>query len=87
MPPAKKTPAKSPAKRIRLASHAPNSKTYQVQYVKISAKDPRQVHADARVFGTTPVEYKIVPNALNVICGCPKTSEDTALERRTYLDP
>jgi YegS/Rv2252/BmrU family lipid kinase len=68
-------------------AHAPNSKTYQVQYVKISAKDPRQVHADARVFGTTPVEYKIVPNALNVICGFPKTSEDTALERRTYLDP
>lgn len=59
---------------------------FQSKTVKIFTKRSRSVHADARVFGTTPVEFSIHPNALNVISGFPKAGE-SALVKRTPLDP
>lgn len=60
--------------------------TYQARKVQIITGNPRLVHVDARLFGETPIEIKIEPNALNVITGYPKEGE-TALVKRTYLDP
>lgn len=60
-------------------------KTTEVEVSTKSHKIP--VHADACLFGTTPVKYKIKPNALNVICGFPRSEEETALKARTVLDP
>lgn len=60
--------------------------SYQAKKVQIITKKERLVHVDARFYGTTPVEFKIVPNALSVITGFPKDGE-TALLKRTYLDP
>jgi diacylglycerol kinase (ATP) len=65
---------------------SPKIATYQAQKVKIYTNVERPIHADARVFGTTPVEFKILPNALNVITGFPK-EENNSLNKRTPLDP
>lgn len=62
-------------------------KTYQAKNVRIETKVKRLVHADGRDFGETPVEFEILPNALNVISGFPKKGEAPALIKRTYLDP
>lgn len=48
--------------------------TLQGESVTIKTKLPRLVQIDARIFGTTPVECSIVPNALKVICQIPNTS-------------
>lgn len=61
--------------------------TYKAKTVRITTKVPRLVHADARLFDTTPVEFKVFPNALSVVAGFPKTAELKPLEKRTYLDP
>lgn len=55
-------------------------------HIKIVTRNKTYVHADARFFGTTPVEFDIIPNALNVICGFPQSAKN-ALIKRTYLDP
>lgn len=60
--------------------------THQGKRIKIETTPPIMVHVDARVFATTPVEFKINPNALNVITGFPK-KEDSSLLKRTFLDP
>lgn len=57
----------------------------QAQKVVIKAKDSKMVHADARLFGETPVEFRVVPSALQVITGFPKTGT-SAFNKRTYLD-
>lgn len=54
--------------------------------VKIYTPRPQVIHADARIFGTTPVEIKILPNALNIITGFPLPGK-SSLEKRTLLDP
>lgn len=59
---------------------------YQSKTVQITTRRPRTVHADARVFGHTPVEFSIMPNALNVITGFPRFGE-SGLAKRTPLDP
>lgn len=59
----------------------------QAEKVRIETKVERPVHADASLFGATPVEFKIVPNALNVIAGFPQSKSETALLKRTLLDP
>lgn len=59
---------------------------YQSKMVRITTHRPRVVHADARVFGKTPVEFSILANALNVITGFPKAGE-SSLVKRTPLDP
>ena len=59
--------------------------TTQAQKVKITSETAKMVHADARLFGTTPVEFKVVPNALNIITGFPKKGT-SSFNKRTYLD-
>ncbi len=61
-------------------------RTYQAEKVKVESKIPQLVHADARLYGDTPVEFRIVPSSLNVITGFPKPGF-SALNKRTYLDP
>ncbi len=61
-------------------------KRYQGSIVKIVTKLPKLIHADGRVFGKTPVEFRVKPNALNVITGFPADKEQ-ALSPRTRLDP
>ncbi len=61
--------------------------TIQTKAAQIFAKQDLAVHADASLFGTTPAEFRIVPNALQVICGFPATEEDASLVSRTILDP
>ena len=60
--------------------------THQGKVVKITVEVPKMVHADASILGFTPVEFKIIPNALEVITGFPKQGESSLL-KRTYLDP
>lgn len=69
------------------AKYSKKIETYKGKKVKIITKVPRLVHADARLFGETPVEFKTFPNALNVITGFPKPNIEQALIKRTYLDP
>lgn len=59
---------------------------YQSTKVAIYTQKPKPVHADGQVFGTTPVAYEILPNALTVITGFPEAG-GPALEKRTPLDP
>lgn len=59
---------------------------YKSSKIKIYTRTPKPVHADGQVFGATPVEYQILPNALEVITGFPE-SDGSNLEKRTALDP
>lgn len=61
-------------------------KTIQTTKVTISAKHPISLHADGTIFSKTPAVLKIIPNALEVICGFPQPN-DTSLNSRTLLDP
>ena len=67
-------------------TYSPKIKTYQASKVKLITGRDSIIHADARVFGTTPAEFKILPSALNVITGFPKPGFDKALLKRTLLD-
>ncbi len=67
-------------------TYSPKVIVYQGKKVSIDARVKRSVHADARVFGTTPVEYTIIPNALNIITGFPKYGLQSLI-KRTSLDP
>ncbi len=44
-------------------------KVYRAKEVKILTRKKRMVHADARIFGETPVEFKSKPKAITVITG------------------
>lgn len=66
--------------------YSPKIKTFKSKKVIIKTRTERLVHADARLFGTTPVECKIIPNALNVIAGFPQPGT-SSLIKRTLLDP
>lgn len=59
---------------------------FYAKKVKIETKRPRAFHADATIFGTTPVELRVVPNALNMITGFPENAK-SGLAKRTVLDP
>jgi diacylglycerol kinase (ATP) len=52
----------------------------------VHAPSPLPLHADARIFGTTPAQFTILPRALHVICGFPKPGEGT-LKHRSYINP
>lgn len=67
-------------------TNSPKVFRYKSSEVKIYTRIPKPVHADGQVFGTTPVVYKILPNALEVITGFPE-SDGSNLEKRTTLDP
>ena len=61
---------------------------YQAKNVKVNTRTPRPVHVDARLYGMTPVELSVLPNALNVITGFPDPEEEIiSLQKRTLLDP
>lgn len=60
---------------------------YRVERVKIFPQHKQMVHADARVFGTTPVEIEILPEGLTVITGFPDPTKEANLEPKTPLDP
>lgn len=66
-------------------AYSPKITRYETKSVKVEVRKKRTVHADSRVFGTTPVEFKVIPNALSVITGFPKYAD--ALLKRTPLDP
>jgi len=61
-------------------------KVYQAKKVRLLTPKEYPVHADARVYGTTPAEFSIVPGGLNVICGFPEDLKKSALVNRTMLD-
>ena len=61
---------------------------YTSTTVKITSPSPRPVHADARVFGTTPISIKVRPNALKVIAGYSDSPKDSAMiAKNIYLEP
>lgn len=59
--------------------------THKSKIVKVTSKNPLPIHIDARVFGTTPATFKIIPSAIKVITGYPKDGDSSLLEG-TYLD-
>lgn len=62
-----------------------NVKSFETNKVRIESKYFKMVHADSRIYGETPVEFSIYPNALSVITGFPKEGE-SSFKKRTYLD-
>lgn len=60
--------------------------TFTGKKIKIETNIERVVHADARLYGKTPVEFSANPSALTVVTGFP-TTEDVSLVKRTILDP
>lgn len=59
-----------------------------IKNVVVEAKSPVAVHADARLYGETPIKVRILPNALTVITGFPKPdSPFQPLNKRVELDP
>ncbi len=67
-------------------SYSRNIQRFKAKQVKIITRTKRLVHADGRLFGQTPVEFKILPNALSVITGFPKQGE-SSLIKKSPLDP
>ena len=70
-----------------LKNHARTAhvKILPAEKVKINTRDIKLIHADSRIFGTTPAEFRIVPDSLNVITGFPIRG-DSSLKKKTYLD-
>ncbi len=66
--------------------YSPKIQTIQAKKIRIETRVPRIVHADARVYGTTPISLAVTSNALRVITGFP-TKQEKSLLKRTYLDP
>lgn len=65
----------------------PDILTFKTQKAVIETDPETRIHADATFYNTTPVEFSVLPNALNVICGFPENPDATALKKRTILDP
>ncbi len=67
--------------------YTPHTATYRSSVVRISSKHPLSARADSRDLGTTPVEFRVVPSALQVIVppdGLPNgDSEATAASQRS----
>ncbi|MBA3724169.1 MAG: diacylglycerol kinase family lipid kinase [Candidatus Levybacteria bacterium] len=63
--------------RVKTGStaHSKHIQVYRAKEVKILTRKKRKVHADARLFGETPVEFKSKPKAITVITGA--VSKDT----------
>jgi len=62
--------------------------TYQSERVQINTKHPRLVHADARLYGETPVEVEVMPQALKVLTGFPDQSDPIkSFKKATILEP
>lgn len=66
----------------------PNVEMHTSTTVRVTSSSPRPVHADARVFGQTPITIKVRPLALKVIVGYPDSPKDAGMiPKRTYLSP
>ncbi len=70
---------------LRRKAHTSKIKVIEGEKITIRSKEQKLVHADARIFGTTPVEFRSVPSSLNVVVGFPKAGSST-LNKRTPLD-
>lgn len=71
---------------IRGYANSKKVKSFKAKKVRIETHVKRLIHADARVFGATPVEFKVIPNALSVITGFSK-EETEFLKNRTPRNP
>lgn len=60
----------------KVRPHKSNTTTFKAKELIIKSNPKMLVHADASVFGKTPVHYKIKPSSLNVVCGF---SEDAVI--------
>lgn len=60
-------------------------KIYKSENVKIKTEGEKFIHADSRIFGSTPAEFKIIPQALSVITGFPD-SETASIKTRTRIN-
>jgi diacylglycerol kinase (ATP) len=58
---------------------------FKSKIVSIDSRDKKLFHADARVFGKTPIEVKITQSALNVIIGFPKPGT-SSFKTKTEID-
>ncbi len=47
--------------------YVPHISTYRSRFVRISSRHPLPARADSRDLGTTPVEFRVLPGALQVI--------------------
>lgn len=62
--------------------------TFQSKKVAIHTKQSRLIHADARLYGETPVEITVLPNALTVLTGfIDQSDEIKAFKKPTFIDP
>lgn len=59
-------------------------KIYKAKNVNITSKKEKLVHADARVFGKTPVSFRVRSSSLNVIAGYPK-EENSSFKKKTLI--
>jgi len=66
----------------------PKIERYTTTTVRVTSPSPRPLHADARVFGKTPIMIKVRPKALKVIAGYPDSPKDSAMiPKRIYIAP
>jgi diacylglycerol kinase (ATP) len=65
----------------------PKISTFQTKKVRVESRVPRLVHADARLYGNTPLEAEIFPQALRVYTGFYKPGTLSAFTKKTYLAP
>lgn len=59
-------------------------KVYEAKEVNINSRVEKLVHADARVFGKTPVSFRIRPSSLNVIAGYPD-EDNSSFNKKTPI--
>ena len=60
-------------------AYSPKVRTYRSRRVRIEARHPRPVRADARDLGTTPVEFRIRTRALRVVAPPPRATGEATL--------
>ena len=62
------------------------TKVIKTTTLSVHAPVPLPLHADARLFGSTPASFKVIPKALNVICGYPAPGEEV-IRKKSYISP
>jgi len=62
--------------------------TFQSKKIAIHTKQSRLIHADARLYGETPVEITVLPHALTVLTGFVDQSDEIkAFKKPTFISP
>jgi diacylglycerol kinase (ATP) len=69
---------------LRKKTKTSKVKVYKSNSVTINTRDQKMIHADSRVFGTTPAEFKILPQCLSVITGFP-SPDNAHIKTRTPI--